>query len=82
MKEWILEVLKYAPKVYAHFVKSSNIFDNINLMDVNEHVMDSNSQADNFQPVSVTKSVKFPMKKEKESFDVFRKTHFLPIKLV
>ena len=51
-------------------------------MDENELVMDFNSHVDNFQPVFVTKSVKFPMKKEKESFEVFRKTHFLPIKLV
>ena len=59
-----------------------SIFDNIHHMNDFSLVMDSKSQVENFQPVSVTKSVKFPMKKEKESFEVFRKTHFLPIKLV
>ena len=49
-------------------------------MDVNELVMDSNNQVDNFQPVSATKSAEYFTKKEEESFDVFRKTHFLSIK--
>ena len=61
-------------------MKSSNIFNNVNPMDVNELVMDSNNQVDNFQPVSATKSAEFSTKKEEESFDVFRKTHFLSIK--
>ena len=51
-------------------------------MDVNELVMDSNNQVDNFQPVSATKSAKYSTEKEGESFDVFRKTHFSSIKWV
>ena len=44
--------------------------------------MDSNSQVDNFQQVFVTKSVKFPAKKEEEKSGVFRNTHFSSIRLV
>ena len=45
-------------------------------------VMGCDSQVDNFQQVFVTKSVKFPAKKEEEKSGVFRKTHFSSIRLV
>ena len=50
-------------KLQAHFVRSLNIFNNFNLLDVISLVMDSDGYVDNFQPVSVTKLAYFGAQK-------------------